>query len=122
MMAMRSLLTLCLALGLAVPAAAQTRPNRFVTVANESWGYVQSAGAAVTFPDIVADEGPGSGFRAGIIITILTRDGRPVTEADRNDAWFAARAACEGTRRRFDTRAQGIMLRRGGISYPGHCG
>jgi hypothetical protein len=117
----RLLLAAC-ALALAAPAAAQTRPNRFITYDGQSWGYVQSAGDVVTRPDIILDEGPGMGFRSGIIITILTRDGQPVTEADRSDAWFVANAICEATVRRFDPRANGILLRRGGISYPGACG
>lgn len=118
----RILTAVALAAALAAPAAAQTRPNRFVTYDGQTWGYVQSAGDVVNRPDIILDEGPGAGFRAGIIITILTRDGQPVTEADRRDAWFVANAICEATVRRFDTRSNGIMLRRGGISYPGACG
>lgn len=118
----RTLTAAAVALALAAPAAAQTRPNRFVTYDGQSWGYVQAAGDVVNRPDIILDEGPGAGFRSGIIITILTRDGRAVTEADRRDAWFVANAICEATARRFDTRANGILLRRGGISYPGACG
>lgn len=117
----RILAAVC-ALALAAPAVAQTRPNRFVTYDGQSWGYVQAAGDTVNRPDIILDEGPGAGFRSGIIITILTRDGQPVTEADRRDAWFVANAICEATARRFDTRANGILLRRGGISFPGACG
>jgi hypothetical protein len=115
------LLAVACALALAAPAAAQTRPNRFITFDGESWGYVQSAGDTVNRMDQLHD-GAGTGFRSGIIITLLTRDGRAVAEADRRDAWFVANEICEATARRFDTRTNGIMLRRGGLSYPGACG
>lgn len=118
---MRKTLTLIAALALAAPAAAQTRPNRFVTVDNETWGYVQLIGDAVTFSTVMTDSGPGAGFRPGLAITILTRGGRPVTEADRNDAWFAANEVCLASGRRMLVRTNGILLRRGGILFGGAC-
>jgi hypothetical protein len=117
---MRTVLAL-LALVVALPAAAQA-PNRFLTLGGNSWGYVQLQGAAVTFPDSV-DPGPrGIGFRGGLDITILTRDGRPVTGADRDDARAAAAQICHATRRQFDPRVRGTLLRRGGLLFPGACG
>lgn len=118
----RTLLAASAVLAVALPAAAQTRPNRHITFENQTWGYVQASGDVVNRPDVIIDEGPGAGFRSGIIITLLTRNGAPVTEADRRDAWFVANAICQGTARRFDENANGIMLRRGGLSYPGACG
>lgn len=119
---MRSFLALIIAAAIASPALAQVRPNRFVTVGNETWGYVQLQGAAVRFPDNIWSSGPGAGFRPGLFITVLTRDGRPVTQADAAAASLAAAAACEATRRRFDPQARPILLRRGGLYFPEACG
>jgi hypothetical protein len=107
---------------LAVPAAAQVRANRFVTVQNETFGYAQLSGEAVAFPDAVDDAGPGTGFRPGLAITILTRNGAPVSQADEGAAFEAAREVCTQTRRRFDERARGRMLTRGGLLFSGACG
>ena len=116
----RTLATLA-ALALAAPAAAQTQPNRFVTSGNETWGYIQAQGDAPNRADSLLSEGPGSGVRSGLRITILTRGGRAVTLADANDAWHAANIVCEGTARRFDVNARPILLRRGGLDFAGAC-
>lgn len=118
----RTLLAASAALAIAAPAAAQTQPNRFITYENQSWGYVQAMGDAPNRTDTLLAEGPGSGVRAGLRITILTRDGRAVTAADANDAWYAASAICQETARRFDVAARPILLRRGGLDFAGACG
>jgi len=109
------------ALAVAVPAAAQPAPNRFLTHGDASWGYVQLEGAAVRFPTTVGPGPLGLGFRGGLDITILTRDGRPVTDADRDAARTAAAEICRATRRSFDARVRGILLRRGGLLFGGAC-
>jgi hypothetical protein len=118
----RILLSAALAAALALPAAAQVRANRFVTVDNQTFGYVQLSGQAVAFPNNSDDAGPGTGFRPGLAITILTRNGAPVSQADEAAAFEAARLICTQTRRQFDTRARGRMLARGGILFAGACG
>jgi protocatechuate 3,4-dioxygenase beta subunit len=105
---------------LAAPAAAQT-PNRFITYENQTWGYVQLEGDAANRRDQLLAEGPGSGVRPALRITILTRDGRPVTMADAEDAWFAANEICIETVRQFDPNARAILLNRGGLTFPGAC-
>ncbi|MCC5969830.1 MAG: hypothetical protein JJU15_07765 [Pararhodobacter sp.] len=55
------------------------------------------------------------------IITVVSRDGQPVTEADRDVAARLARQICEEGRREFNTRSRGVMLQRGGISFAGAC-
>lgn len=120
---MRALIALVLGLALAAPAAAQVRPNRFVTVGGETFGYVQLEGAAPNAPESQPTGGPGGlGVRLGLIITVLTRDGAPVTLADRDAARLAAAEACRITRRPFDHSVRGTPLRRGGISFTGACG
>jgi len=104
---------------IALPAAAQT-PKRFLTFENETWGYVQAQGDPPAETSL--EEGPGSGVRLGLRITILTRDGRAVSAADAEDAWFAANEICRDTRRSFDPNARPTLLRRGGLAFPGACG
>lgn len=55
------------------------------------------------------------------IITIVSRDGQPVTGADHAAAARLARMICEEGGREFYTRSPGVMLRRGGISFAGAC-
>ena len=55
------------------------------------------------------------------VITVVSRDGQPVTEADRDAASRLARQICEEGGREFYTRSPGVMLRRGGISFAGAC-
>jgi hypothetical protein len=118
---------LACALGLTLSAAlprsamAQVQPNRFVTVQNESLGYVQLFGEAVAFPDTVDFSSPGAGFRPGVAITILTRNGMAVTPADAAIAFHAAQMVCHQLRRRFDPAARGRMLARGGLLFSGAC-
>lgn len=114
-------LSATLALAAALPASAQVHPNRFVTVANETFGYVQLEGEAVAFPRSVDTSGPGVGFRPGLAITILTRNGAPVTQADAAAAFDAAHAACRLTRRQFEHNVRGRMLSRGGLLFSGAC-
>ncbi len=58
---------------------------------------------------------------AEAVITIVSREGRPVTEADRDIAARLARQICEEGGREFNTRSRGSLLRRGGISFAGDC-
>jgi len=58
---------------------------------------------------------------AEAIITIVSREGAPVTEADQDTATRLARQLCEDGAREFNTRSRGTLLRRGGISYAGDC-
>lgn len=114
--------TLTLALALGATAAQAQSPNRFISFDNTTWGYIQMLGDAPNRTDQLLEEGAGSGVRQGLRITILTRDGVPVTAADADDAWFAANEICQETRRQFDPQARAMLLRRGGLSFPGACG
>lgn len=73
-------------------------------------------------------EAGGSGYGIGddwrpaeAVITIVSRDGAPVTEADHDIAARLARQLCEEGGREFNTRSRGTLLRRGGISFAGDC-
>ncbi|MCC5961020.1 MAG: hypothetical protein ACXIVG_11510 [Pararhodobacter sp.] len=110
-------------LGLGLAGAAQAEPRRSVIVEGARFGYTALEGQVAHDP--AASGGgplPGAGFRSGLSIVIVTRDGRPVTEADRPAATEAARAVCEATRRPFDDTRAPRMLQRGGFSFAGACG
>lgn len=117
------LATLMLAPAMISGAIAQTEPRRSIELDGSRFGFTALEGQVAHDP--AASGGgplPGAGFRSGLAIVIVTRDGRPVTEADRPAAAEAARAICEATRRPFDDRRPASMLRRGGLSFAGACG
>lgn len=69
-----------------------------------------------------SEYGIGDDWRPGeAVITVVSREGRPVAEADRDIAARLARALCEERGREFNTRSRGSLLRRGGISFAGDC-
>jgi len=119
--ALRGALALTLACALSLPAVAQVQPNRFITVESETFGYVQLFGEAVAFPETVDFSSPGAGFRPGVAITILTRNGAEVTTADAGAAHRAAELVCRQNRRQFDPGARGRLLSRGGLLFSGAC-
>lgn len=98
--------------------------TRSVTVGGDVFGYTQYEGAALRFPEqsMVSGGGMGVGFRSGLVITILTRNGMPVSDADRQPARTAAQLVCEQTRRRWDSQDPGVFLPSGGLSFAGSCG
>jgi hypothetical protein len=55
------------------------------------------------------------------VITVVSRDGRPLTEADRDAAARLARGLCEQTGRRFNTQTRGHWLANGGLGFQGAC-
>lgn len=104
--------------------ATQTVATRSVTVSGDVFGYTQYEGAALRFPEFstVSGDGMGAGFRSGLVITMLTRNGAPVTEADRQQARLAAEIACTSTRRHWYAQDAGVFLPTGGLSFAGSCG
>ncbi|KPQ08125.1 MAG: hypothetical protein HLUCCA12_03345 [Rhodobacteraceae bacterium HLUCCA12] len=105
-------------------AASPTDATRTVTLDDTVFGYTQYEGASLRFPEFstVSGGGNGVGFRSGLVITILTRDGVPVDANDRAAARAAARVICEDTNRRWYDRDRGDFLESGGISFAGACG
>jgi len=120
-----SLITgLVLAAAVLAGCAAPGVATRSVTVSGDVFGYTQYEGAALRFPEssMVSGDGMGAGFRSGLVITILTRNGAPVSEVDRQPARFAAQLVCEQTQRRWDVQDPGVFLPSGGLSFAGSCG
>ncbi len=104
-------------------AAASAEPRRSVEIDGERFGYTALPGQTANDPGATGGSpGLGMGFRSGLAIVIVTRNGQPVTDADRPAATEAARAVCEATRRPFDDSRPVRMLRRGGLSFAGACG
>jgi len=115
---------LILAAAVLAGCATTGAPTRSVTVGGDVFGYVQYEGASLRFPEysMVSGGDMGAGFRSGLVITVLTRNGAPVTQADRQPARIAAQLACEQTRRHWDAQDQGVFLAAGGLSFSGSCG
>jgi len=89
--------------------------SRHMVFEGERFGYFDyEAGGS--------EYGIGDNWRpAEAVITVVSREGRPVTEADRDIAARLARQLCEEGGREFNTRSRGSLLRRGGISFAGDC-
>lgn len=102
-------------LGACATGGSGGQPNRYAMFESERFGYFNyEAGGS--------SDGFGRNWRpAEAIITIVTREGRPVTEADRDVVIRLARQLCEEDGREFNTRSRGVVLRRGGISFAGDC-
>ena len=116
---------LCLTLALlgAGTAVASAEPRRSVDVGGDRFGYTALPGQIAHDPGAAGGgDPPGVGFRSGLAIVIVTRNGQPVTQADLPAAREAARHVCEATARPFDDSRPARMLRRGGFSFDGACG
>lgn len=55
------------------------------------------------------------------IITVVSRDGRALGEADRPRAAGFARALCERSGRQFNTRSRGYWINHGWLGFHGDC-
>ncbi|MFN4101525.1 MAG: hypothetical protein ACK4GT_17300 [Pararhodobacter sp.] len=108
---MKTILIALAALSLTATAADAQR-TRHVTAQGSDWGYfLYETG----FPSAMRDE------QGEVVITLMTRDGRPVAEADRSDAAGVAQALCRQAGRQFNTRWPAQWLRNGGLSFDGAC-
>lgn len=89
--------------------------GRHIVFEGQRFGYFyyEAGGSGLGLDD--------NGRPAEAIITIVSREGAPVTEADQDAATRLARQLCENYGREFNTRSRGTLLRRGGISYAGDC-
>lgn len=109
-----TLSALCLA------GAANAQSLRTGTAYGSTWGwYYYETGAG----DATILTGRPSMWEGHpeAVITIMTRDGHPLTEADRPYAIGVAHALCEQGGRRFNTQTQGHWLDNGGLGFQGAC-
>jgi len=94
--------------------AAGVQANRYVVFEGDRFGYYSYEAAGGL--------GVGENWRAvEAVITIVAREGRNVNEADRDIAVRLAQHLCEQDGREFNTRSQGRLSSRGGISFAGDC-
>ena len=120
----RTLSGLVLAAAALAGCAVPGQPSRSVVLGGDVFGYSAYEGAPLRFPEFstASGGGMGAGFRAGLVITILTRNSAPITEADRQPARLAAELICTETRRHWWAQDPGVMLPSGGLSFAGSCG
>jgi hypothetical protein len=112
-------LTLVAALGLAAGSATAQTPRQAEYLGSH-WGYFQyERGAAeratLTGRPAFSEAQPES------VITVVSRDGHPLTEADRDAAIGLARGLCEQGGRHFNTQSRGHWLANGGLGFQGAC-
>jgi len=105
---------------LALASAADAQSTRTGTAYGSTWGwYYLEIGAerltVLTGRPSLMEMDPEA------VITIMTRDGRPLTETDRPEAIGVARALCEQGGRHFNTQTRGHWLNNGGLSFNGAC-
>ncbi len=106
------------ALALATPAEAQRQ--RHATAYGSDWGYFQyetgAGNATILTGRPMMHEG-----HPEAVITLMSRDGRALSEGDRPQAIAIARVLCERSGRQFNTRTRGHWLNNGGLSFDGAC-
>lgn len=115
---------LVLAAAVMAGCAAPIDATRSITLDGDVFGYDQYEGAALRFPELsnVSGGGGGVGFRSGLVLTIMTRNGAPLTVADRDAARRVAQILCERTQRQWYDQDPGVFLPSGGLSFSGSCG
>ena len=105
-----------LSLGLAAPALAQ-HPQSAQGLGS-TWSYYRLMTGGYS---VLSGFGmPGSG-NVDTTITITSRDGRALTEADRDAAAVIAAGLCEETGRVFNRQSRGHWIRNGWLGFHGAC-
>lgn len=117
-----ALSALILAAALVAGCAPGVQAPRSIVLDGDTFGYHQYEGGWSRFPQDTTGSLPGMGYRPGLVITIMSRNGAPIIEADRQAARTAAQQLCETTRRPWNSDARGTFLPGGGLSFEGDCG
>jgi len=116
---MRTLSSTLAALALTTSAATAQTPlqGQFM---GSIWGYylLETGGAAGT---VLTGRPSMYDGQPEAVITVMTRDGQPLTEADRDAAIALARALCIQSGREFSATARGHWLNTGGLGFHGAC-
>jgi len=107
---MKMILIALAALSLTASAADAQRTSQ-ATAYGSDWGYFQYEAG---FPALHRE-------RSEAVITIMTRDGRPLADSDRAEAAGVAQALCRQAGLAFDARWRPQVLRNGGLSFDGAC-
>lgn len=112
-----SVLLAALVIAGATPSLAQTPRQATFDGASWSFFYYEHGGAERR---ILTGEPAFLGPQPEAVITVISRDGQPITEATRAHATAFARALCRQSGRQFNSRAQGQFIR-AGLSFAGDC-
>lgn len=101
-------------------SAAEAQTPLQITALGSEWGYYlyETGGAQRAILD---GEPAFLWGQPDAVITIVSRDGKPVDEADRDAAIAVAQRLCRQTGRMFDTHTRGTWLPGGGLGFQGAC-
>ncbi|WP_323036513.1 hypothetical protein [Pararhodobacter sp.] len=103
-----------------VASVATAQTPRMASYNGSTWGfYLLETGAGMT--TVLTGQPSLSEGHPEAIITVVSRDGHAITEADRNLAVGLARGLCEQTGRQFNTQTRGHWLHSGGLGFGGAC-
>lgn len=119
-MRLKSLITTTAIALASLSVAAQAQTPRTATYSGSTWGFYQyetggDAGTILTGQPSLFEGHPDA------VITVVTRDGVAITEADRNLAIGLARGLCEQSGRHFNSQTRGHWLNNGGLGFQGAC-
>lgn len=115
--------TFATALTLGLAAGAGSTPAQSLrtgTAYGSTWGWFYYETGAGDLSILTGRPSLWEGHPSAVI-TIMQRDGRSLTEADRPEAIGVARALCEQGGRQFNTQTRGHWLGNGGLSFDGAC-
>lgn len=116
--AMKPLTAALAALTFAAPGTAQTPQT--VHALGSHWGYFRYETGAALQGALTGH----SGFldaQPSAVITMMTRNDRPLTAADRADAARVVELLCETGGFQFNNHSRGAWLPGGGLSFDGDC-
>lgn len=104
----------------AMSGAVSAQTPRSATYGDSTWGFylLESGAGALT---MMTGQPQMHNGQPDATITIVSRNGRALTEADRTLAIGLARGLCEQSGRQFNTQTRGHWLRSGGLGFQGAC-
>ncbi|MCB1390700.1 MAG: hypothetical protein KDK12_16415 [Rhodobacteraceae bacterium] len=103
-----------------LPSVADAQNQRTGTAYGSTWSWYYYETGAGDATVLTGRPSMWQGQREAII-TMMTRDGRALNEADRPYAIGVAQALCEQGGRRFNTQTRGHWLENGGLGFQGAC-
>lgn len=109
---------LALAALIALPAQAQTPLH--ASALGSDWAYFRYETGANLGTILTGQPSMHEGPRS-VVLTMVSRDGRALTESDRADAARVAAALCRPGGYAFNTTSRGSWMSQGWLSFDGDC-
>lgn len=103
-----------------VATGANAQTPRSASYSGSTWGYFLLETGGGTDTMFTGQPSLYEGHPEAVI-TVVSRDGRALGEADRNLATGLARGLCEQSGRRFNSQTRGHWLRNGMLGFHGAC-